>query len=95
MTDIISKLQGYLTSQDELSLGEKVIRETDLDFLADSLSEVITHNHWKKTTEHPMPVDVDLIGQDEYGTNWIVKLSSKSRVLDPLLSSIVKWKPID
>ena len=38
--NINNKLKSYLTSREELLPNEKVIRETDLDFLAESLNDL-------------------------------------------------------
>ena len=49
--NIYSKLKSYLTSKQELLPNEMVIRETDLDLLADSLKELLLKNDWRKVSE--------------------------------------------
>lgn len=100
MTDIISKLQGYLTSQDELSPGEKVIRETDLDFLADSLSELISKDGWRKVSDELPKVASKpycIVVRDDDGRvqlEWIL-VGYDEGVISFLLDKYVEWKPID
>lgn len=109
--NIYSKLKSYLTSKQELLPNEMVIRETDLDFLADSLKELLQKNDWRKVSEElpsneykneVMPQTLCLTKSKRYGIKLLAYNHSydvwDNEYLDDYVcdrDDIEEWKPID